>query len=132
MTTLAMPKPHGDRGMEGMVAKWYAANTGEVMNEYRDLAKRIANELPQGSSVLEVAPGPGYFCIELAKLGSYAITGLDISRTFVKMAAMKGKRQGLLPRSIKGRHPTCLSRAAVLIFCFAGRQPTPAWETSRF
>jgi ubiquinone/menaquinone biosynthesis C-methylase UbiE len=95
MTTLAMPKPHGDRGMEGVVAKWYAANTAEVLNEYRDLAKRIANQLPPGSSVLEVAPGPGYFCIELARLGSYAITGLDISRTFVKMAAKKAAEAGV-------------------------------------
>ncbi len=95
MTTLAMPKPHGDRGMEGMVAKWYAANTAEVLNEYQDLAKRIANQLPPGSSVLEVAPGPGYFCIELARLGSYAITGLDISRTFVKMAATKAREAGV-------------------------------------
>lgn len=70
MTTLAMPKPHGDRGMEGVVAKWYAANTAEVLNEYRDLAQRIATQ-------------PS--------------------------------------RSIKGRRPTCRSRAAVLIFCFAGR-----------
>ena len=95
MTTFAMPKPHGDRGMEGMVAKWYAANTAEVLNEYQDLAKRIASQLPQGSSVLEVAPGPGYFCIELAKLGSYAINGLDISRTFVKMAAQKAAEAGV-------------------------------------
>jgi ubiquinone/menaquinone biosynthesis C-methylase UbiE len=95
MTTLAMPKRHGDRGMEGMVAKWYAANTAEVLNEYQDLAKRIANQLPQGSNVLEVAPGPGYFCIELARLGSYAITGLDISRTFVKMAAKKAAEAGV-------------------------------------
>jgi ubiquinone/menaquinone biosynthesis C-methylase UbiE len=95
MTTLAMPKPHGDRGMEGLVAKWYAANTGEMMKEYVDLARRISTQLPQGSSVLEVAPGPGYFCIELAKLGSYAITGLDISRTFVKMAAKKAAEAGV-------------------------------------
>jgi ubiquinone/menaquinone biosynthesis C-methylase UbiE len=95
MTTMTMPKPHGDRGMEGMVAKWYAANTAEVLNEYQGLAKRIANQLPQGSSVLEVAPGPGYFCIELARLGSYAITGLDISRTFVKMAAKKAAEAGV-------------------------------------
>ncbi|MGB6689647.1 MAG: methyltransferase domain-containing protein [Terracidiphilus sp.] len=89
MTTLAMPKPRRDSGMEGMVAKWYAANTAEMMKEYVELARRVANELPQGSSLLEVAPGPGYFCIELARLGSYKITGLDISRTFVKMAAKK-------------------------------------------
>jgi ubiquinone/menaquinone biosynthesis C-methylase UbiE len=90
-----MPKPHGDRGMEGMVAKWYAANTGEMMKEYVDLARRISSEVPEGSSILEVAPGPGYFCIELAKLGSYAITGLDISHTFVKMAAKKAAEGGV-------------------------------------
>jgi len=90
-----MPKAHGDRGMEGMVAKWYAANTAEVMNEYSELAQRIAGEIAAGSRVLEVAPGPGYFCIELAKLGSYAITGLDISRTFVKIAAKKAAEAGV-------------------------------------
>src|SRR5271157_5423611 len=95
MTTLAMPKPHGDRCMEVMVAKWYAGNTAEMMKEYVDLARRISSLLPQGSAVLEVAPGPGYFCIELAKLGSYAITGLDISRTFVKMAAKKAAESGV-------------------------------------
>jgi ubiquinone/menaquinone biosynthesis C-methylase UbiE len=95
MTTLAMPKPHGDRGMEGMVAKWYAANTAGVMNEYVELAQRIAAQLPQDSSILEVAPGPGYFSIELARLGSYAITGLDISQTFVAMAAKKAAEAGV-------------------------------------
>ena len=95
MTTLAMPKPHGDRGMEGMVAKWYAANTAEVMNEYVELAQRIAGQVPEHSSVLEVAPGPGYFCIELARRGSYAISGLDISQTFVKMAAKKAAEAGV-------------------------------------
>ena len=95
MTTLAMPKPHGDRGMEGMVAKWYAANTAEVMTEYVALAHRIAGIVPQGSSILEVAPGPGYFCIELARLGSYAITGVDISHTFVKLAAKNATKSGV-------------------------------------
>ena len=95
MTTLTMPKPHGDRGMEGLVAKWYAANTAEMMKEYIDLAHRIFNQLPQGSAVLEVAPGPGYFCIELAKLGSFAITGLDISHTFVKLAKKNAAEAGV-------------------------------------
>jgi ubiquinone/menaquinone biosynthesis C-methylase UbiE len=81
--------------MEGMVAKWYAANTAEMMKEYIELARRIASELPQGSAVLEVAPGPGYFCIELAKLGSYAITGLDLSHTFVRMARRKAAEAGV-------------------------------------
>jgi ubiquinone/menaquinone biosynthesis C-methylase UbiE len=95
MTTLAMPKAHGDRGMEGMVARWYAVNTGEMINEYVELARGVASELPSGSRVLEVAPGPGYFCIELSKMGSYSITGLDISHTFVKMAAEKAAKAGV-------------------------------------
>src|ERR1700727_256789 len=95
MTTLAMPKPHADRGMEGMVAKWYAANTAEMMKEYIELAQRISTQVPQGSAVLEVAPGPGYFCIELAKRGSYQITGLDISRSMVKIASKKAAEAGV-------------------------------------
>ena len=89
MTTLAMRTPHADRGIEGLMAKWYASNTGEMMKEYVELARRISEEIPQGNRVLEVAPGPGYFCIELAKLGSYDITGVDISHTMVKIATKK-------------------------------------------
>ena len=95
MTTLTMRKPHPDRPIEGMIAKWYASNTAEMMKEYVDLARRIASQLPEGSSVLEVAPGPGYFCIELAKLGTYSITGLDLSHTFVKMAAKHAAQTGV-------------------------------------
>jgi ubiquinone/menaquinone biosynthesis C-methylase UbiE len=73
-------------GMEGLIAKWYAANTSKAMNEFRDLARQVAEELPPGACVLEVAPGPGYFAIELARLGPYRITGLDISKTFVDIA----------------------------------------------
>ena len=95
MTTMTMRKPHADRPIEGMMAKWYASNTAEMMKEYVDLARRISKGIAQGSAVLEVAPGPGYFCIELAKLGSYAITGMDLSRTFVKMAAEKAEQAGV-------------------------------------
>jgi ubiquinone/menaquinone biosynthesis C-methylase UbiE len=95
MTTLAMRKPHGDRGIEGLAAKWYAANTAEMMKEYVDLARRISGQIPPDSAVLEVAPGPGYFCIELAKLGSYRITGLDISGSMVKIATRKAREAGV-------------------------------------
>ena len=94
MTTLAMRKPHADRGIEGLAAKWYAANTAEMMKDYVDLAQRISAQLPSGSSVLEVAPGPGYFCIELAKRGEYNITGLDISQTMVQIATKKAAEAG--------------------------------------
>ena len=95
MSTLVVRKAHADRGMEGMVAKWYAVNTAEMMKEYVDLAQRLAGEIAEGASVLEVAPGPGYFSIELAKRGHYAITGLDISHTFVRMAAKKAAEAGV-------------------------------------
>jgi ubiquinone/menaquinone biosynthesis C-methylase UbiE len=91
----ALPKPHKDRGMEGMVAKWYTANTGKSLDEFAKLARRIADQLQPGSIVLELAPGPGYFSIELAKLGAYSITGLDISHTFVEIAARKAAEAGV-------------------------------------
>jgi ubiquinone/menaquinone biosynthesis C-methylase UbiE len=95
MTTLTMPAPRRDSGMEGLVAKWYAANTAEMMKEYVRLAERIDHELPPESKVLEVAPGPGYLAIELAKRDLYSITGLDLSRTFVKIAAKNAADAGV-------------------------------------
>jgi ubiquinone/menaquinone biosynthesis C-methylase UbiE len=96
----ALPKAHKDRGMEGMVAKWYTTNTGKTLDEFTKLARRVADQLPLGSAVLEVAPGPGYFCVELAKLaltttGPYVITGLDISHTFVDIASKKAAEAGV-------------------------------------
>jgi ubiquinone/menaquinone biosynthesis C-methylase UbiE len=90
-----LPNPHKDRGMEGMVAKWYATNTGKTLDEFAKLARRVANQLPHDSTVLEVAPGPGYFSIELAKLGPYSITGVDLSHTFVEMARKKAADAGV-------------------------------------
>ena len=80
--------------MEGMIAAWYAKNTGKSIAEFRDLAKRIADGLSSGDRVLEVAPGPGYLAIELARLG-YQIAGLDVSRTFVRIARENAARAGV-------------------------------------
>ena len=73
-------------GMEGRTARWYARTRRNDMEDFRRQAKAFAARLPDGCSVLEVAPGPGYFAIELAKLGDFRITGLDISQTFVEIA----------------------------------------------
>jgi ubiquinone/menaquinone biosynthesis C-methylase UbiE len=73
-------------GMEGRMAFWYAKNTVKDMEEFRSLATRLSRKLPSGSRILEVAPGPGYLSIELAKRGRYALTGLDVSKTFVEIA----------------------------------------------
>ena len=89
------PKPYKGIGMEGMIATWYAKNTGKNIAEFRDLAKRIVGTVPPGGSVLEIAPGPGYLAIELARLGSYRIAGLDVSRTFVRIARENAARAGV-------------------------------------
>jgi ubiquinone/menaquinone biosynthesis C-methylase UbiE len=81
--------------LTGPLARWYAENTAKSIEQYRIAAQGVAAELPSGSDVLEVAPGPGYFAIELAKLGSYRIVGLDISRSFVQMATDNAKRAGV-------------------------------------
>jgi ubiquinone/menaquinone biosynthesis C-methylase UbiE len=90
-----MPKAHRDRAIEGVMAKWYTLNTAEMMKDYLELAQRVAREIPAGSRVLELAPGPGYFSIELAKLGSYAVTGLDLSHSMVKIAQKKAAEAGV-------------------------------------
>jgi ubiquinone/menaquinone biosynthesis C-methylase UbiE len=79
-------KSYKGLGMEGRIATWYAKNTQKDVAEFRSLAHRLSKEMPAGSRVLEVAPGPGYLAIELAKCGRYGITGLDISETFVDIA----------------------------------------------
>src|SRR5215475_5861629 len=82
-------------GMEGMIAKWYAANTRKSLDDYQDLARRVAEELSPESRVLEIAPGPGYFAIELAKLGNFRIVGIDISKTFVEIARRNAGEAGV-------------------------------------
>ena len=85
-------KPYKGLGMEGAIARWYASLTKKSLADFKLLAQRVAGETPPGSSVLEVAPGPGYFAIELARLGDYRVTGLDISATFVEIARANGMR----------------------------------------
>ncbi|HSY42298.1 MAG TPA: class I SAM-dependent methyltransferase, partial [Candidatus Acidoferrum sp.] len=87
-------KPYIGMGMEGFVARWYARNTQRDLTDFRRQAGEIATQLTPQADVLEVAPGPGYFAIELAKLGDFKITGLDISHTFVQMAQASARKQG--------------------------------------
>jgi len=80
--------------MEGVIARWYAQNTRQG-REFPELAKRITAQLAPGARVLEVAPGPGYLSIEIAKLGHYEQFGLDISKTFVEIAQSNARAAGV-------------------------------------
>jgi ubiquinone/menaquinone biosynthesis C-methylase UbiE len=88
--------------MEGLVAAWYAKNTHADMEEHRDLAAMIAARLRPGARVLEVAPGPGYTAVELAKLGNFRIMGMDISSTFVEIARRNAREAGVPVEFIRG------------------------------
>jgi ubiquinone/menaquinone biosynthesis C-methylase UbiE len=89
---LTQDKGYKGMGMEGRIASWYARNTANDMAEFERLAERVTQMIPSGSRILEVAPGPGYLAIEIARRGSYAITGLDISKTFVEIATANARR----------------------------------------
>lgn len=95
-------KPYRGISMEGGLATWYAKITRKDLGEFERLAHELAKDLPTNARVLEIAPGPGYLCVELAKLGAYKITGLDISQSFVQMASEYAKREGVTARFIHG------------------------------
>jgi ubiquinone/menaquinone biosynthesis C-methylase UbiE len=78
-------KAYRGMGMEGSVARWYDRTTRKDMPEMQALAVRIAAIVPPGGSVLEIAPGPGFLSIELAKRG-LQVRAVDISKTFVEIA----------------------------------------------
>jgi len=81
--------------MEGMIATWYAKTTFKDLKRHKLMAKQLVEKIPANGKVLEIAPGPGYFCIELARLGNYQITGLDISQSFVDIARKNAMEAGL-------------------------------------
>jgi ubiquinone/menaquinone biosynthesis C-methylase UbiE len=81
--------------MEGLIASWYAKTTLKDLKRHKLMAEQLKEKIPAHGKVLEIAPGPGYFCIELAKLGNYQITGLDISKSFVEIARKNARDAGL-------------------------------------
>jgi hypothetical protein len=93
--TKSKPKSYRGIGMEGFIAFWYAISTEKDLEEYKKLAERVVVHIEQGNSILEVAPGPGYLAIELAKLEDFDITGLDISVSFVEIAQKKATDAGV-------------------------------------
>jgi ubiquinone/menaquinone biosynthesis C-methylase UbiE len=91
---MATAKAYKGLPMEGVIASWYASNTGRDMRRFTDTARLICDRVQPGSDVLEVAPGPGYLSIELAKRG-YTVAALDISKSFVRMARENAARSGV-------------------------------------
>jgi len=83
--------------MEGRQARWYARQrrSGGQLAGYRSRAAELAATLPDGAEVLEVAPGPGYQAVELARGGRVAVHGVDVSRTMVEIATEHAAAEGV-------------------------------------
>jgi ubiquinone/menaquinone biosynthesis C-methylase UbiE len=94
MLTARKAKAYKGVGMEGPIAGWYAKNTASALPEFRALAARIAGELDPGDQVLEVAPGPGFLAVEMARLG-LQVSAVDISRAFVRIARENAAKTGV-------------------------------------
>jgi len=82
-------------GMEGFIANWYARQTAKDVGEFQSTAQRLAPQIKAGARVLEIAPGPGYLVIELARLTGCRMIGLDISKTFVEIASQNAEKAGV-------------------------------------
>jgi ubiquinone/menaquinone biosynthesis C-methylase UbiE len=81
--------------MEGHIATWYANTTRKDLKRHKWMAQQLVEKIPAHGKVLEIAPGPGYFSIELANLGNFQIAGLDISKSFVEIARKNAAEAGV-------------------------------------
>lgn len=95
--TATRQKGYKGMAMEGFIARWYTKTRGSESQiaDWRRQAAQITRDVSDGADVLEVAPGPGYFAIELARLGRFHVTGLDISHTFVEIASENARQAGV-------------------------------------
>ena len=100
--TSATQKAYIGMGMEGSIARWYEKTTRRDLDEFRKLAARLAALLPAGGDVLEVAPGPGFLSVELARMPALRVTALEISKTFVELARKNAAEAGVASNIVQG------------------------------
>jgi ubiquinone/menaquinone biosynthesis C-methylase UbiE len=113
MTTTV--KAYKGMGMEGSTARWYDRTTRKDLPEIKELALRVAAAVPPGGEVLEVAPGPGFLSIELAKRG-LQVRAVDISKTFVEIAQHNAATEGVTARFALGNAAALPVEDAVVDF----------------
>jgi ubiquinone/menaquinone biosynthesis C-methylase UbiE len=96
-------RKHKDLGLTGSFTRWYDKNTRETrMGEMREYANEAAKHISNGAKVLEVAPGPGYMSIQLAKMGEYNITGMDISHDMIEICKINAERENVNVTFVEG------------------------------
>ena len=112
-TNQPAPKPYKGIVMEGLIAKWYT-KVRERNQETVTVVRQVSEIFPAGSQILEVAPGPGYLAVELARIIKYQIVGLDIS-PLSKLPRPKPKKQVSTLTSVTATRLTCRLMLARLI-----------------
>jgi len=81
-------------GIEGYFAEKYDKFAKAVLIDlYKEIAGLVIKH-PKPGKILEIGPGPGYLSIEIAKLGDFQITGLDISETMIEIARRNAQEAG--------------------------------------
>src|SRR5262249_39666065 len=88
-------KPWRGPAMEGWIARWYDRNVGRNPRRFESGGGGGVERMAGGGRVLEGAPGPGYLAIALARRDGYRVTGLDVSRSFVRIARENAARAGV-------------------------------------
>lgn len=84
-----------DLAITGLMARWYDKNTRTSrLAEMRRYADFVSEYTSPEALVLEVAPGPGYLSIELAKRG-FSVTGIELSQDFVEIEKRNAKNEGV-------------------------------------
>ncbi|MDD7794333.1 class I SAM-dependent methyltransferase [Clostridium sp. 'White wine YQ'] len=91
MNDMKNMRKNKDIGIYGLTAKWYDKNSRKSrIAEMKRYADEVASHVDKNANILEVAPGPGYLSIELAKKG-FNLTGVEISADFVEIEKNNAK-----------------------------------------
>src|SRR5262245_93934 len=90
----AKQKAYKGVAMEGVIASWYTKNSGRDRRRFEEALRVLSERVTPPGRVLEVAPGPGYLAIELAKRG-YQVAAVDISKSFVRIVRERAQQAGV-------------------------------------
>ncbi|MCL2071804.1 MAG: class I SAM-dependent methyltransferase [Oscillospiraceae bacterium] len=102
MLNMKKARQKKDVGITGRTAKWYDRMSRKSrLGEMREYADFVNARTSKGANVLEVAPGPGYLAIELAKRG-FAVTGVELSEDFVRIAKQNALESDVDVNFIRG------------------------------
>jgi ubiquinone/menaquinone biosynthesis C-methylase UbiE len=93
MSYMKNPRAKKDLAITGAMARWYSKSARSRIGSLSAHADMIAEKAAGGARILEVAPGPGYLSIELAKRG-FAVTGVELSADMVAIAKANAAEAG--------------------------------------